>query len=165
MCSRQTSLTPLPFPRFSHPAPHKKRKRPLPLVIETFPSLSAPVLISHPRYLGGYSWELLVGVCRPVLQILTLFQTKNVIQFHTRFQTRAQLLAAWLALTSFKYLDNVLVLILLNQWLKPTMVWATQPWSYENRLSEHCVISLNFPCLIACLLSCLLMCFFCSFSG
>ena len=24
---------------------------------------------------GGYSWEFLVGVCRPVLQILTLYQT------------------------------------------------------------------------------------------
>ena len=24
---------------------------------------------------GGYTWELLVGVCRPVLQILTLNQT------------------------------------------------------------------------------------------
>ena len=39
---------------------------------------------------GGYSWEFLVGVCRPVLQILTLFQTKNVI-FRIRFQTRAKL--------------------------------------------------------------------------
>ena len=39
-----------------------------------------------PRGGGGYSWEFLVGVSRPVLQILTLFQTKNVI-FHTRFQT------------------------------------------------------------------------------
>ena len=26
---------------------------------------------------GGYFWEFLVGVCRPVLQILTLFQTKK----------------------------------------------------------------------------------------
>ena len=26
---------------------------------------------------GGYSWEFLVGVCRPGLQILTLFQTKK----------------------------------------------------------------------------------------
>ena len=26
---------------------------------------------------GGYSWELLVGVCNLVLQILTLFQTKK----------------------------------------------------------------------------------------
>ena len=26
---------------------------------------------------GGYSWEFLVGVCYPVLQILTLFQTKK----------------------------------------------------------------------------------------
>ena len=24
---------------------------------------------------GGYSWEFLVGVCRPVLQILTPYQT------------------------------------------------------------------------------------------
>ena len=34
----------------------------------------------------GYSWEFLVGACRPVLQILTRFQTKKVI-FHTCFQT------------------------------------------------------------------------------
>ena len=33
-------------------------------------------------------------------------------------------------------------------------------WSYENRLSKHFVIFLNFPCLIACLLCCLLMSFF-----
>ena len=36
---------------------------------------------------GGYSWEFLVGLYRPILQILTLFQTKNVL-FHTRFQIR-----------------------------------------------------------------------------
>ena len=35
---------------------------------------------------GGCSWEFLVGVCRPVLQILTYFRPKNVI-FHNRFQT------------------------------------------------------------------------------
>ena len=33
-------------------------------------------------------------------------------------------------------------------------------WSYENRVSNHFVIFLNFPCLIACLLCCLLMSFF-----
>ena len=46
---------------------------------------------------GRYSWEFLVGVCRPVLQILTLFQTKKcnfphpfsdqTSKIHTRFQT------------------------------------------------------------------------------
>ena len=36
---------------------------------------------------GSYSWEVLVGMCRPVPQILSLFQAKNVT-FHTRFQTR-----------------------------------------------------------------------------
>ena len=36
---------------------------------------------------GGYSREFLMGVCRPVLQILTLtFRQKKFI-FHTRFQT------------------------------------------------------------------------------
>ena len=33
---------------------------------------------------GMYSWEFLVGVCRPVLQILTLFQTKKM-SFSTPF--------------------------------------------------------------------------------
>ena len=47
---------------------------------------------------GEYSWEFLVGVCRPVLQILTLFQTKKchfphpfsvqTSKIHTRFQTQ-----------------------------------------------------------------------------
>ena len=32
----------------------------------------------------GYSWEFLVGVCRPVLQILTLFKTKKC-HFSHRF--------------------------------------------------------------------------------
>ena len=26
---------------------------------------------------GGYSWEFLLGVCRPVPQVLTLFLTKK----------------------------------------------------------------------------------------
>ena len=39
----------------------------------------------HPQ--GGYSRAFLVGMCRTVLQILTLyFRPKNVI-FHTRFET------------------------------------------------------------------------------
>ena len=47
---------------------------------------------------GGYTWELLVGVCRLVIQILSLFQTAKNCNFlhpfsdptskiHTRFQT------------------------------------------------------------------------------
>ena len=45
----------------------------------------------------GFSWEFLVGVCRPVLQILTLFQIKKwhfphpfsdlAFKIHTHFQT------------------------------------------------------------------------------
>ena len=37
---------------------------------------------------------------------------------------------------------------------------STSTWSYENRVSKHLVIILNFPCLIACLLCCLNMSFF-----
>ena len=46
----------------------------------------------------GYSWKCLLGVCRPVLRILTLFQTKKchfphpfsdlASKIYTRFQTR-----------------------------------------------------------------------------
>ena len=46
---------------------------------------------------GGYSWEFLVGMCRQVLRILTLFQTKQchfphpfsdqTAKIHTRLQT------------------------------------------------------------------------------
>ena len=52
-------------------------KRKLKLFTKATPSVSR----------GGYFWEFLVGVCHPVLQILTLFQTKNC-HFHTCFQTR-----------------------------------------------------------------------------
>ena len=34
---------------------------------------------------GGYSWEFLVGLCHPVVQILTLFS--KIVIFHTCFQT------------------------------------------------------------------------------
>ena len=36
---------------------------------------------------GGYSWEFVVGVCHPVLQILAPFPDQKVVFFHTRFQT------------------------------------------------------------------------------
>ena len=35
---------------------------------------------------AGYSREFLVGVCRPVLQILTLFQTKKMLFFRPVFR-------------------------------------------------------------------------------
>ena len=41
--------------------------------------------------------------------------------------TRAELLEAWLALTSVKYHDNLLILMLLNQWLALTMLPTTGP--------------------------------------
>ena len=44
------------------------------------------------RFSGGYSWEFLVGVCRLVLQILTLLQTKKCrVDIHTRFQTTSKI--------------------------------------------------------------------------
>ena len=56
----------------------------------------------------GCSWEFLVGVHRPVLQILTLFQTKNVI-FQTSFQTerkQKKSLDIHLELAYFSFLDS-----------------------------------------------------------
>ena len=59
--------------------------------------ISQLVVTRPPPPPGGYSWEFLVRVCRPVLQILTLFQTKKcnfphlfsdqTSNVHTRFQT------------------------------------------------------------------------------
>ena len=59
-------------------------------------SFISQLVVSRPPP-GGYSWEFLVGVCRPVLQILTLFQTKKcnfphlfsdqTSNVHTSFQT------------------------------------------------------------------------------
>ena len=47
-------------------------------------------LLNLLRIRGGeeYSWEFLVGLCHPVLQILTLIQTKKIVIFCTSFQTR-----------------------------------------------------------------------------
>ena len=44
-----------------------------------------PLFQSSP---ARYSLEFLVGLCRPVPQILTRFLTKKMQFFHTRFQTR-----------------------------------------------------------------------------
>ena len=52
-------------------------------VSETRKGLHHPIYYPRGR---GYSREFLVGVCRPVLQILTLFQTKKM-SFSARFQT------------------------------------------------------------------------------
>ena len=45
--------------------------------------------------------------------------------------TWAELLEAWLALTSVKYHDNLLILMLLNQWLALTMLRTTGSWPYK----------------------------------
>ena len=49
-----------------------------------------------------YSWEILVGVCRPVLQAAPNFRPKNAI-LHTRFQTWPQTLLA--RFQTWNYLD------------------------------------------------------------
>ena len=53
-----------------------------------------------------------------------------------------------------------------NKTKKKIYISNVSAWSYENRVSKHFVIFLNFPYLIACLLCCLLMSFFfCLFCG
>ena len=49
---------------------------------------------------GGYYWEFLVGVCRPVLRILSLFQSKKchfphpfsdqISKIHAHFRTETE---------------------------------------------------------------------------
>ena len=78
-------LTPLKLMQDDSPGKHKKRvynwKRPLNIGM---------ILLSCFPGRRRYSWELLVGVSRPVLQILILFKT-NKCRFLTLFQTWPQL--------------------------------------------------------------------------
>ena len=54
-------------------------------------------------------------------------------------QYRAELLEACLALTSVKYHDNLLILMLLNQWLALTMLRATgHRMSLTRSLTYYC---------------------------
>ena len=55
------------------------------------------------------------------------------VHFFLLYQTCAELLEAWLALTSVKYHENLLILMLLNQWLAPTMLRTTWPWLFLDR--------------------------------
>ena len=49
---------------------------------------NAHIFIIYPQRGGGYFPEIRVGVCGPLLQTLTLFQTKNnYVIFPTLFQT------------------------------------------------------------------------------
>ena len=51
----------------------------------------------------GYSWEFLVGVCCPVLQILILFQTKKCHFYHLfSDQTSLKLCRHYLDKNSYK---------------------------------------------------------------
>ena len=80
----------------------------------------------------GESWEFLVGVCLPVLQILTLFQTKKMSFFtpifrskiHTHFQTcpwaEIMLWITWIKAQTKKFFKCILnlhiSLLLLFTW-------------------------------------------------
>ena len=68
-------------------------------------------------YLGnpGYSWEFLMGVCRPVLPILALFQDKKC-HFHTRFETwcpRNYVIITQIRMPNKKFLKPLTIRILL----------------------------------------------------
>ena len=52
---------------------------------------------------------------------------KECVKFNVFVVSWAELLEAWLALTSVKYHDNLLILMLLNQWLVLTMLRTTGP--------------------------------------
>ena len=57
---------------------------------------------------------------------------KNPYCSHEAFW--AELLEAWLALTSVKYHDNLLVLMLLNQWL--TLTWPL----FARSIKNNCIV-------------------------
>ena len=56
-----------------------------------------------------------------------IFNPHNTKHGSAKKSTWAYLLESWLALTSVKYHDNLLILMLLNQWLALTMLRTTGP--------------------------------------
>ena len=64
----------------------RRRKRDQPLWLFPFRDFASYFHEPSRKTPGEYSWKCLLGVCRPVLRILTLFQTKKNVIFRTRFQ-------------------------------------------------------------------------------
>ena len=62
----------------------------LPLTLKPF--IYSGLVVGAGEVLGDtrYSWEFFLGVCRPVLQILTLFQTKNMSFYRLVFRPDLQ---------------------------------------------------------------------------
>ena len=48
----------------------------------SYPETSIDPVKPYKKNPRGYSWEFLVGVCRPVLQILTISKTKKCLFLH-----------------------------------------------------------------------------------
>ena len=88
---------------------------------------SATLKFSSFNFRGEYAWEFLVGVCRPVLPILTLFQNKKcnfphpfsdqTSKIHTRFQTwplgRNYVTITWIRARNLKFFKFISVRIFL----------------------------------------------------
>ena len=89
--------------------------------------LSATLKFSLFNFRREYAWEFLVGVCRPVLQILTLFQNKKcnfphpfsdqTSKIHTRFKTwplgRNYVTITWIRARNLKFFKFISVRIFL----------------------------------------------------
>ena len=86
-------------------------------------------------------------VCKCGLTLEAPKGTEFIFSFYiTALSVRAELLEAWLALTSVKYHDNILILMPLNHWLVLTMLQTTGPWlvmAIEDTTSQNDIIS-NF---------------------
>ena len=72
------------------------------------------------------------------------YEIRNEYSTSYTKDTRAELLEAWLALTSVKYHGNLLILMLLNQWLALTMLRTT-----GSRGLSRCKETCQDFCLVA----------------
>ena len=96
---------------------------------------------SYQDIVGNYGLGERNSRCDRLLQFCI---EKNVVISNTTFQhpnrllyTWAELLEGWLAPTSVKYHDNLLILMLLNQWLALTMFRTTGPWKSQGDVSRN----------------------------
>ena len=101
------------------------------------------------RLFPRYFWEFLVGACRPIRQILTLFQTKKNDIFHTRFKTwgpfleapgnyRARKAVLFSILEgSFRSFENYTVELLANETKWTSLEDRTHPTFLETLIQKY----------------------------
>ena len=128
----------LPFIfKFGYPSEVYKRKALINWAAGTGPDYEMPSIFSREGG-GGYSWEFVVGLCLPALQILTLFQTntyKAYVREYPRNFLRQKINTINRSFSLSRNKHGTKNKFETVQWKKPRKWNVTKDW-YINNLSK-----------------------------